>query len=569
MHKQFITTIAALLVLLKFVACTDNSLAGRSGVDETSNGIQARIFDQNGKPQVGALVIIRPENFVATAQFSHNPSAGIVNTVTNQQGKFQIDSLPNGRYRLEIRSADMLALYEFTIPQSVDDFSQWLGDSLVTQQAASLQGRVQLPEGIASARVVLVGLEYLVHTDSTGSFLFPALPAGSLQIISFLPDTPIVIAASPLNLQPGDSLLSVVVDPITRELNEWQHSLRVIVNTRDSARQLSGALKGFPLLVRLEGEYFPSAAQSGGSDLRVINSHGNPLPFEIAWWEPSAGKAQLWILPDSIAPNDSQLVATILWGIQGVLSAARGGEVFDTALHWAGVWHLQKTFAGNGGTFFTPDATPAGHHARILDNQGVFPDFSLSGAWFDGDWQGVGVHPFPLNFGRENHTLEFWARIENEGAVFAHRSWEADSWNHHERVWYLGKNGSSVAVREGFQPTLVSWGPEYNNYTHSQESISLNTWVHLAHRRESINHDSSRYEWFLNGAPLTMPNAVASDEWDDLRDSLYIARRMFGRGLQGFMRHFHISSIARTNDWIRMSYQTQLPGNLTVLLFPQ
>ena len=535
---------------LGLLACSD-SVAGRGGADETSNGIHAVVLDSLGLPVRSALVLVRPADFVAHHTMSStHPGKGVHNLMTDSAGRFVLDTLAQGQYILEVRTdtSGLSVPFEYAVSSKG---SVLPSDTLSLLRLGELKGYIQLPPGVAFARVYVLGLEHWVVTDSLGYFELPLVPAGQHTLVALMPQEPTVLGQLQVELSGGDSIFADTLPVLESAQIPWKHGASVVVNTLLLGADFSENLHHYPLMVRLIGESFPEEASAQGADLRVVDSLGNPIPFAISHWDALSQEATLWILLDTLKSQDSSVVAYLRWGRSGLLPADRPDQVFDTLQNWALMLPLQSAFRDSANVLRTPDLSGYARHGLAIGTNGAMPDFSRQGAGFDGVEQAVGIGRFPLNFGDENFTVEAWIYPQATAGIWLSRDNKGEgNWNHSERAFYLGKPGSSVNVLEGLNPILITHGSPNNTYCPADQEVALNQWVHLALQRTEYSGDTALVQWFINGVAVPMLYSKVVDRSDNLNDTLYIAGKMFERSFYGKMVHLQIARTARSPAWI-------------------
>ena len=125
------------------------------------------------------------------------------------------------------------------------------------------------------------------------------------------------------------------------QYGEWKHSGSFYIITTSAGADLpaSAVEKNFPLLVRINTDYFDfSQAKPGGEDVR-FSSKGRPLAYQIERWDAKGGEANIWVRIPIIKGNDEQAIQ-MHWGNGKVASESNGEHVFRTAEGFAAVWHL-------------------------------------------------------------------------------------------------------------------------------------------------------------------------------------------------------------------------------------
>ena len=81
------------------------------------------------------------------------------------------------------------------------------------------------------------------------------------------------------------------------QYGDWKHSGSIYVVTTSAGANLpaSAVEKNFPLLVRLNKNYFDfSQAKSRGEDIR-FSANGKPLAYQIERWDAAGGNADVWV----------------------------------------------------------------------------------------------------------------------------------------------------------------------------------------------------------------------------------------------------------------------------------
>jgi hypothetical protein len=125
------------------------------------------------------------------------------------------------------------------------------------------------------------------------------------------------------------------------QYGDWKHSGSMYLVTTSAGANLpaSAVEKNFPLLVRLNRDYFDfSQAKPRGEDVR-FSADGKPLAYQIERWDAAGGNADVWVRIPTIKGNNQQAIK-MHWGKDKVSSESNGERVFQTTEGFAGVWHL-------------------------------------------------------------------------------------------------------------------------------------------------------------------------------------------------------------------------------------
>lgn len=124
-----------------------------------------------GEPVPFASVAVRKEDFSLDTALASN-SIIISDVKTDNGGRFTLDSLKSGKYRLTVMGngiaySEVLSEKEIAKLDTVELFA-----------TGSLVGRVTLTSAMKFAYVGVEGLDVLVKTDQNGNYVFPSLPVG-------------------------------------------------------------------------------------------------------------------------------------------------------------------------------------------------------------------------------------------------------------------------------------------------------------------------------------------------------------------------------------------------------
>ncbi|MBT6850265.1 MAG: DUF2341 domain-containing protein, partial [Opitutae bacterium] len=125
------------------------------------------------------------------------------------------------------------------------------------------------------------------------------------------------------------------------QYDDWKHTGSIYLVTDSAGADLpaSAVEKNFPLLIRLNKEYFDfTQPKDGGEDVR-FSSKGKPLAYQIERWDTKGGEADIWVRIPTIKGKDQQAIK-MHWGNEKVSSESTGEQVFRTTEGFAAVWHL-------------------------------------------------------------------------------------------------------------------------------------------------------------------------------------------------------------------------------------
>jgi len=544
------------LVLLTACSTTTEELAGRPGGDETGNGLTALVVDRQGIPVRSQEVSILPLSFLASDSGQVSvPAEGILNLRTDSLGVLRVDSLPLGTYHLETRDSSQGIIATVTIDSNHQDLG-----IVQEQPLGSIAGRVALSDSVP-AQVRIWGSRWSTKTDSSGSFAFKDIPSGTLRLIASAKSGS-VLGESVVEVQPGfptKTLLSTLPpDP-----NTWDHSARIEINTSASGASTSETLLGFPVLLRLDATNFPFAqARSDGSDLSAWTSDGRPVALDVSWWDAQRQAGLAWIRPDTLLPQ-SKRTLRLAWGKN---STPRSG-VFDTASGWSGVWHMSSLKVDSAGRIRTPDATQWKQDG-ILRQAGLSQGALSRGILFSSPTDRLVLGSAGVEMGQRSYTWEAWVQVDKGNVILMERSDGDTLWEGGEKRIQLGDRRYGLHGNgPGLVPSSLSrLNSSTNFYANYSYDLLPNQWNHLVVRQTAYAGDSVSVKWYVNGVPDTTESVRFLPEKDDRTDSLRIGR-CDAVGNLG-MEEMRLSKVARSDAWIRLSWESQRPGSTLVRILP-
>jgi hypothetical protein len=323
--------------VVAFLRCTSMVAGGAGG--ETSNGIVAVIYDNQGNPAAGASVSLRRADYYAPIPLGKSlvkqiETIGSFDGTLDAAGRLVIESVEPGAYILEVNTGSGYAV-ALNCTVSRDDSLTDLGSDTL-EKTGSLTGTI--PTGMNVRYVQVRGLDRSVAVDNQSrSFTVDNLPAGVFTLRLISTDTLVSTVLDSVVVRAAES----VVLPV---YSAWGHSMKIGLNTSVSGAGVAGNVLAFPVLVRLTMLDFDfSQAQQNGADLRFSKADSTPLPFTIERWDAAQGKAEVWVKVDTVHGNNSTQQIVMYWGNAMASGVADSASVFDTAQGFAGVWHLAES----------------------------------------------------------------------------------------------------------------------------------------------------------------------------------------------------------------------------------
>ena len=329
--------------------------------------------------------------------------------------------------------------------------------------------------------------------------------------------------------------------------SQWTSSRDVILNTKASGANVTATQVNFPVLIRLTAS--DSAVFTGalvtGADIRFARTSGKHLPFQIEQWNAATKTAAIWVLVDTIKGSDSAASVKMFWGKAGAADSSKGSAVFDTTNGFQAVWHLNEATGAtnNDATINAFSGTPTAMTdvAGVIGNAKLFNGtssvmkttgtatgklafpargtFTVS-AWFNSDTT-IGPN-YIVSKGQNHYSIYF--RSSNagfafcEGAGTVRESAEFLPLTGLNKRWVYG-----VGVRNGASIALYLDGALASNTLKSTNTARNDTFtVMIGKRADGDGTSSFAHSWF-----------------------------------SGMIDEAEISNVARSADWIKLSYESQ------------
>lgn len=361
--------------------------------------------------------------------------------------------------------------------------------------------------------------------------------------------------------RPGGRILAACLALLTvassaaADFRDWSDSVDVYVNTSPSGANVANTLSPFPLLVRLDQSGFDfSKARPGGADIRFSKPGGAALPYQIERWDAAAGKAEVWVLVDTVKGNNATQFIRLYYGNSAAADSSNPAATFPASLGLAAVFHM-----GQAGT--TPRANSAAGGAAATPGN------------YDGDESRPGIIGLAdsLDGGAPGDWLDMGAGYADFSAGFTYSAWVFPSAvKQYSHFLDLGSGAGAnniIIGREGLTNHLIVhlYHPGgAHSRLRSDALITENAWQHIA---VTITNTDSTVRWFKNGSLIEskkmlapLGNAVRTGNW--MGRSPWTGDEYF----QGKLDEVRISRRIHPVGWIRMSYENQRPDQVLVTL---
>jgi len=333
------------------------------------------------------------------------------------------------------------------------------------------------------------------------------------------------------------TLLVGFISHASAQYQGWRHSGPLCILTTPEGANLPATAveEGFPLLVRLNREWFDfQQAQAGGEDVRFA-AEGKPLAYQIDDWDATAGTACIWVRIPVIKGNALQEIK-MFWGKADAKSESDGKAVFNNSNGYVGVWHMNDPVKDEVGTAEANDSGTTSSAGMIGKARHFDPSKGIE--------CGKNVTTYPVS--NDPHSSELWARTESvNGGVLL--------W------WGVDKPGSLVRISFARPPhvRVDCWNSAAGINNESQ--LQLSQWIHVLYVFKK--GDARMY---VNGRP------DGSRTGDDVALTIGSpAEVKLGAGqFSGDIDEVRVSKVARSADWAKLQFENQKPLQTVVGTLP-
>jgi len=326
----------------------------------------------------------------------------------------------------------------------------------------------------------------------------------------------------------GTAAWMVLLGTASAQYPGWKHAGSVAILTTADGANLPGSTeeKDFPVLVRLDKDFFDfSQAKPGGEDLR-FSAEGKPLAYQVEEWNAGQGAASIWVRIPLIKGNTRQKL-DLHWGKPDAASESNGGAVFNASNGYASVWHLGEEVKDEVGTLESEDKGTTTIPGMI----GLARHFPGKMGVFCGDK----IPDYPSGDG--SHSTEAWFRAEGSNSTII--GWGNEG----------GNRGSKVRMQFR-SPPHVHIDSDFSDVD-GKSTLPMGEWIHVVHTYSS--KDGKLYiNGELDGASDPLLNIKSPGR-------LWIGGWYNNYDFVGDIDEVRVSRVARSADWVRLQYENQKP----------
>jgi hypothetical protein len=348
--------------------------------------------------------------------------------------------------------------------------------------------------------------------------------------------------------------LCVTMTPAQEDYSSWAHTKVITLNTSATGANVAGSVGGFPVLVRLtsaHAEIF-TQAKANGADIRFRRLPGPSLPYQIERWDSAGQSADIWVRLDTVMGNNSTQTFNIYWGKTSAGDSSNGAKTFDAAGGYQGVWHFNNSV--NDATVNAIHGVDEGT-SDIVGAVGRGRDFNGSSRIT------LGNNPLMSSGDADRFTVESWA------------NWSSIGTGGTDRYRCIINHGTTNNADQFFlyarNPSAGGVDPHYSfgYYTGSSSNAALGygiaadagVWTHV-----SGVYDGNEWRVYRNGV-LAATAAKSGSPVNSAADWV-IGAWGTSRNFLGGLDEIRFSNKVRSDDWLKLSYETQKSG-ATALTF--
>ena len=311
---------------------------------------------------------------------------------------------------------------------------------------------------------------------------------------------------------------------------------------------VDAVLTNFPVLVRISGDADLTSSRADGRDLYFATDGGpaggpSALPFEIVSWNAGSGDLIAWVR----VPTVSDVAGTVFYLNYGDgvdhssanMSTAVWDVDFESVHHFDAGSLLDATANDTDGSNHGSTDDPAG---RILGARAFTPN-----AYLD---MGSGVLP-----NEPSYTLSAWVKAARRGG---------DS----DCKYIMDASRASLPYEGsalGIQSTSGAICAHVNgSFRFSGSNFAADNAYSFVAIRYLIQGSGGRVETSLDGQPFeTLYSGDTTDAANLSNSPFQVGRWSGGMNFyfQGSVDELRVSSIARSNAWIRAEYENQRAGS--------
>ncbi len=325
----------------------------------------------------------------------------------------------------------------------------------------------------------------------------------------------------------------------------WTHSTTIRFNTTENGADIRSDLYNFPVLIRLNNTKLDfTQAQSNGEDIRFTKSDNTQISYEIERWDAISELAEIWVLIDTVYGNGDSQTIKMYWGKSDAVDSSNGADVFETAMNFTGVWHLNEDGNNNNPGYFDATSNHNDGQGNSMETTSDVSGIIGIAQDFDGTSDYIEV-PDDTTLKPINITVSAWIKPDTWEKIFESIVSKEKSDNPWPSFDFRRDNNSNAIQVHLAEDSEQGYALANN--------VVTGTWQHVA-----FTYDGETILIYQNGIQ-TGSNTAPSGELAPTSSVLRIAANsyMSTREFDGVIDEVRISSIPRSADWIKACFENQ------------
>jgi hypothetical protein len=541
MNNHLLLFICGLLLL----HCGFTKVTGGSTDTELGCVVTGMVYDQLGRPASQTRVNLIPQLY--------NPVADVLlpdslTDTTDSEGKYVFCKIPEGAYTLLADhriSNEKLLITDIVI----GDKDTQLVHPDTLQQTGNIAFEFLSPIDSVNGYVYIPGTTFFA--PAAVHVVLKGIPSGRIPAIYYAHSTDVTksfVIDTNVNVIAGSTI-------VINDYHTWSFSKNIFLNTTAAGADVKNDVTGFPVLIRLTSEIFDfGKAAVNGRDIRFAKANGSQLPYEIERWDPSSGRAEIWVKMDTVYGNNDNQYIVMYWGNASAQVVSSSAAVFDSSSGFQGVWHLNEM----SGT----KAFDASHNGYSGIYNGGLPGNEISPSGIcqritkpDTDYIAIGN---VLNPGMENISVGIWLKRASFGT---------------QQALIAKSNGDGPSATYGYLFSidlfnfphfyLISGGSQFNDTGAFDLSSDLTitdsvTWHYVS---VSIDRsDNNKCKLYVDGVDRTGTIRGDVSLVTNVTNllNLHIGTESDNNySYKGSLAEASIAFVARSPDWVKLCYMNQ------------
>lgn len=539
--KNSISSVLIFPVFLLLSCAVDKTVGTGS---ETINCLAGSVLNPDKTPEPDAVVQLIPESFDI---IKDGPLPSSLIDTTDENGTYSFTRIVEGGYTINARS------------------SRTATAAIITDVNIS-KDTVFAPD----AELEKTGTIRIVFTDNiTEPNSYVYIPGTSLYSMIESGNNEVIIESVPPGVIPEilqswtDRDSSFVIrrdvevtpdDTVILANHQWKFNQRIYLNTSPTGAEINGDIYEFPLLIRLNKDNFDfGQAGSDGADIRFTKPDNSFLSFEIERWDSGSKTAEVWVRIDTIRANDTSQYITMYWGNDMAQQESSDTAVFGTRYGWAGVWHLAEDAPDTGTERLYKNSAENSNHGKDLvlsqrkegligqgqlfvqakpltsDSIQIVPDM-------------IPVYNATTVLKPQYLTVSAWVKIKKlDGTI--------------SEILSMGDNYLLRLVGEGYFHFVI-FSDNGINATCNDYSLSLadSMWHFIV-----CTYDGNEVRGYVDGvlrSTVPFTDGIGYGRGADFVIGAHGTHKV-SFNMDGSIDEVRVSSVARSEDWIRLSFENQ------------